>query len=156
MRQLLGRTDRVELDRRWVVPDPRCHDGLDVVDVLPGSNLFHRDLCGLGRRGQLRFEKSVALCNVLRFDSGLERHIATRQLQRAAELDLADVVDRVQTSLQFGVDTLHVDHFAVVDQCVPSLKPQIVDRKDDRLENADVVVVERTVDEDPRRPPLRS
>ena len=49
-----------------------------------------------------------------------------------------------------------MDHFAVVDQCVPSLKPQIVDRKDDRLENADLVVVERTVDEDPRRPPLHS
>ena len=70
--------------------------------------------------------------------------------------DLADVVDRVRTSLQFGMDTLQADHFAVVDQCVPSLKSQIVDRKDDRLENADVVVVERTVDEDPRRPPPHS
>lgn len=49
-----------------------------------------------------------------------------------------------------------MDYFAVVDQCVPSLKPQIVDRKDDRLEKADAVVVERTVDEDPRRPPLHS
>jgi len=54
------------------------------------------------------------------------------------------------------VNTLHVDHFAVVDHCVPSLKPRIGDRKDDRLEKADAVVVERTVDEDPRRPPLHS
>ena len=65
-------------------------------------------------------------------------------------------MDRAQTFLRFGVDKLQPDHFAVVDQCVANLQSQTVDRKDDRLKNASGVVVERTVDEDPRRPPLHS
>lgn len=51
------------------------------------------------------------------------------------------------------MNTLKADRFPIVDQGMARLEAKVMNREDDRMENADVIIVERAVDEDSRRPP---
>lgn len=80
-------------------------------------------------------------------DSGFEWHVKARQLV-LSQLHAAHVMKRVLGGGNLTGNALDANDIGIVNQRMPSLKAEIVNRKDDRVEKRLVLGVERAIQED--------